>query len=146
MWSANNEICISPELLPPLHPIQTAHILTHTQLTHSKHGFGGITDSASKRLLLGVLPPGHESVLQGLTLTSHQWLTLQTGDLPVHFMSDLHILCSDPPQKKNPGWQVYTKVQPKVGRSMALRSAWAGVSGWRQVWAKMGFSPLVSPL
>ena len=31
MWSANNEICISPELLPPLHPTQTAHIFTHTQ-------------------------------------------------------------------------------------------------------------------
>ena len=73
-------------------------------------------------------------------------LLLQTGDSSVHFMSDLHILCSDSPQRKNPGWQVFTKVQSKVGRSMALMSAGAGVSGWWQAWAKMGFSPLVSPL
>ena len=145
MWSSNNESCISPKLLPRLHPTQTAHIFTHSQLTHSKHGFGGMT-----------VPPRDYSLgffhldtslfcRDPLSLLTSD-LLLQTGDFPVHFLSDLHILCSDPPQRKNLGWQVYTMVQPKVGRSMALMSAGAGVSGWCQAWAKMGFSPLVSPL
>ena len=118
LWFANNETCTSPWLVLPLHSTQTA-TYSHTQLTHIMHRFGGrVTDSASKRLLLGRLPPGHEPGGQ-LTLilvcrdplsllTSN--LLLQTGDFPVHFMSALHVLCSDPPARKNPGWQVYTKV------------------------------------
>ena len=105
------------------------HTYSHTQLTHSMHRFGGrVTDSASKRLLLGRLPPGHEPGGQ-LTLilvcrdplsllTSN--LLLQTGDFPVHFMSALHVLCSGPPERKNTRWQVYTNVQSKEGRSTAL--------------------------
>ena len=63
-------LCIQPRL----------HTYSHT---HSKHGFGGMTDSASKRLLL--LPLGHESVLQGPTLASHQWLTFTDRGLPCPF-------------------------------------------------------------
>ena len=35
-------------------------------------------------------------------------------------MSALHVLCSGPPERKNPKWQVYTNVQSKEGRSTAL--------------------------
>lgn len=30
-------------------------------------------------------------------------LLLHIGDFPVHFISGLHVRCSDPPARKNPG-------------------------------------------
>lgn len=33
-------------------------------------------------------------------------LPSQTGTFPVQVLSDLHTLCSVPPAKKKPGWQV----------------------------------------
>ena len=138
-----------------LYTQQTAHIFSHRAHTQQAWIWAGVGwwTVPLRGYYLGVfhldmslVGNWHSPALQGPTLISHQGLTFIDRAFPVHFMSDLHVLCSDPHQTKNPGWQVYTKVQPKVGRLMALRSVWAGVSGWWQMWAKMEFSPLVSPL
>lgn len=79
-----------------------------------------------------------KSIQVGHSISLNNDLLLQIGDFPVHFISGLHVRCSDPPARKNPGWQVYTKVYPKVGRSIAFTSTCAGVSGCLHAWAAKG--------
>lgn len=44
-----------------------------------------------------------KSIQVGHSISLNNDLLLQIGDFPVHFISGLHVRCSDPPARKNPG-------------------------------------------
>ena len=88
------------------HTAHTQEARTESGARHLAHeAVGSGVSRRHPRLVGGGLPlcPSQE-------LRSSGDLLLQTGDFPVHFMSALHVRCSEPPARKNPGWQVYTKV------------------------------------
>ena len=105
--------------MPPLYQTLTTHTFTHTA-HHMKHRFSwGDRHHFHEAVYLWILrrklarwavdAPARGSAGRGVhSLLSD--LLLQTGDFPVHLISALHVLCSDPAARKNPGWQVYTKV------------------------------------
>ena len=138
-----------------LYTQQTAHIFSHRAHTQQAWIWAGVGwwTVPLRGYYLGVfhldmslVGNWHSPALQGPTLISHQGLTFIDRAFPVHFMSALHVLCSGPPERKNPIWQVYTKVQSKEGRSTALKVCVGWCFRLGQVWAETGFSPLVSPL
>lgn len=117
VWTANDNIYLSTRLC--LHC--TKHLLctrSHTQLTTltqiqlgDRHRFHDAASLWTLHLEASLM--GSRSPLCSAGMCAHSLigdLLLQTGDFPVHFISALHVLCSDPAARKNPGWQVYTNV------------------------------------
>lgn len=119
VWIANNTMYrLASTTGPPLYPTLSTHTFTHTA-HHMNTDSAGVTDITSVTWLPGgpytrklawwaAGAPLCSARMRAPSLTGD--LLLQTGDFPVHFISALHVLCSDPAARKNPGWQVYTKV------------------------------------
>ena len=123
-------------------PQQTAHIFTHT--AHKQQawswtlGWGGVKDSASKRLLLGGLPPGHELGGQ-LTLTcsaethSHfspgTYFYRQGPSLSISRL--LYMCCAQVHLRgRTPDGRCTPRCSQRWGGRRLSACSWAGASGW----------------
>ena len=136
------------------HRVHTYSHTVHTQQALIWAGGELPEKSTFKRLLLGGLPPGHKPGGQ-LTLTcsagTHSHFSPGTyfyRQGPSPSISGLIYMCCAQVhlRGRTPDGRCTPRCSQRRGGRRLSACTWASASGWRQVWAEMGFRPLVSPL